>query len=234
MVTLLSLFGKPKKRKNKRNNTSKLARLADITLATAIATDAGVERQWLELKYGINIKEENDPLSKIASEIRSKWTIEALEVLGDNDKNREAVIRELIDDIKKRHKVVERTRNENRQGKYQTTDGNAESGQKPEKRKNLRKEMIKLIMDREKKAGHLTDINSSKETNHFSEILQKLTAAAKADINSRTIAVEVDGKLVEMNPEAYAIFKKQREELLAARAKAKDQNQQARDEPHRK
>jgi hypothetical protein len=225
MVPLFSMFGKLRQPKRKRNKTSKLARLTDITLATAIATNADVERQWLELKYGINIESGDDEISKLAAKLREQMTFEALEVLGEDAKSRETVIKGLIDTIKKNNAAMERSRSANDQGKYRTTEGNANRGQNPEKRKNLRKEMIKLIRDREKNARPAADSNSKQGTNQFSQIVQILAAAANSGTNSRIIAVEIDGSLVEMSPEAYQIYKKQREEIMAEREKLKDISQ---------
>jgi hypothetical protein len=88
---------------------------------------------------------------------------------------------------------------------------------------NLRKDLIKQLEQVDKNSSTVENDNAA--THFLLEMVRKVTAASPGGNSSRMIEVEVDGKFVEMNSVDYSIFKKQREQLLAALAKYKDKPQ---------
>jgi sulfur carrier protein ThiS len=211
------MFGRTKKYKKRHDPAKKRQQLIDKYLATRIATDPKFEQQWLEKKYGIYVVgSENETIAKMAAAIRKKWTSEALEILGEDTNSQETAIKELINEIKKDNALSKRSRDEG-EAEFQTTDEYKQSNVNAPKR-NLRKEMIKRYQDMGKNNRPATDMNASKLTSLLSEIAQRIVAGNSGG-RRETIAVEVNGEFVEMSQEAYQIYKKQSEELWAARAR---------------
>jgi len=217
---LFGLFGKARKYKKRRDPEKQRERLNDKYIANSIASNSELERQWLAEKYGIHVDPEDDPISKMVVKLRAKWTTEALGILGEDKMTQESAIRSLLEEIKKSNDISQKSDQTGKKG-FQTTDVDGQGNPNAAKR-NLRKEIIEKSGDVARNDGPAAAFNINLLSLMLSELANSLAAAGTHNSGSRTIAVEVEGKLVEMSPEAYQIFKKQREELMAARARSKD------------
>jgi hypothetical protein len=218
------MIRKPKKYKPRISPEKKRERLMDKTVATAIATNPEVERQWLETKYGICYPED-DAIAKTAAELRKKWTVEALQILGDDEVSQESAIRELVNEIKEKNALSKKRHNEV-ETDFDEMD-EYEQINPYERLRNLKRKKIEQPGDKDKNDRQAVEDNIKAVKLNISELAKRLSSASTDGRSSQTIAVEVNGQLLEMGPEAYQIFKKQREELLAARARAKELRQQA-------
>jgi hypothetical protein len=219
----------PKKYKPRRDLKKTRKKIIDRTIATAIATDPKVEREWILKTYGIDIgsEKENDPTAQMAAKLREKWTAEALEKLGKDEKSQKSAIRALVNEIKKNNAASGRLRDEG-EPDHKETDEQVRSKSNSAKR-NLRRDMIKQFTEKGKTNRPATDDNTDELTRLFSELAKTVSSAGTGGSSNRIIAVQIDGEFVEMSPEAYEIFKNQREELLDARARSKDLNKQSPD-----
>jgi hypothetical protein len=221
MPTWLDMFRKPRKYKARIDSNKKRERLMDRTVATAIATNPEVEREWIETKYGIYYSEV-DPIVMAADKLREKWSEQAVQILGEDEKSQESVIRALVNEIKKNNALAERLRDEVEAG-FNAADEDVESNPIVRKRRLRReREKIEQLRDSSKNNRPAAEDNTNPATRIFSEWPKRISSAGTEGASSRTIAVEIDGTLMEMSREAYEIFKKQREELRALQARSKD------------
>lgn len=209
MVSWLDMIRKPRKYKPRISSEKKRERLMDKTVATAIATDMEVERQWLETNYGIYCSED-DPLEKLTDKIREKWSEESLQILGEDEVSQESTIRALVNEIKKSNAQSEKLHNE-MEADFDDIDQYKQSNPY-ETLRNLKREKIEQPGDVGKNNRPAAEDNIKAVKLIFSELAKRLSSASTDSRSSQTIAVEVDGRLLEMSPEAYQIFKKQREE----------------------
>jgi hypothetical protein len=218
MASLIDRFRKPKTYKARRDPKKIREKIIDKSLAISIATDPDVERQWLENNYGIYVGFDNDPITNRVAELEIKLSNNALQILGQDEKHQESAIRALIDEIKNLNALSKRTNDQEQPG-FQIIEESSQSNPHTGNR-NLRKDLIKQFEDIGKNNSPVENDNAT--TRLLLELVKKISSASPGGNSSRMIAVEVDGRFVEMNSVDYSIFKKQREELLAARAKLKD------------
>lgn len=97
------------------------------------------------------------------------------------------------------------------------------------RRRRLRRKKIEQLGDSAQNNGPAAEDNANAETSVLWDLAKRLSSADTGAGSVRIIAVEVNGTLIKMGPEAYEIFKKQRQELRALRSRSKDLPQQAPD-----